>query len=440
MNSSRAAAKSCPCARKRNRTGSEVNYLKMDMVLLTCVLALVGFGIVIIYSSSAAYAVLHGLPDSFYLVNHIKKVVIGFVALLIGLTVNYKVWEKLARPLIFLVLALLVFLISSSLVGSVNGARRWISIASFGLQPSELAKVALIFFLARYLSEKENLLTDFRRGFLPSLVMSSITFFLILKQPNYSTAATVLIISVAMTYAGGCRLRHLLSLALLGLPALGALMISSPYRLKRVLAFLNPEENPASSYQSLQALISLGNGGMLGTGLGTSTQKLGYLPMPFTDTIFSILGEELGFAGTLACLTLFAVLVWRGIRIAYAAPDRFGSLAAFGITMSVAANVFMHVGVCARFFPTTGQPLPFLSYGGTALCAALFCMGILLNISGHAGEWAPVKAGKAIRNTSAPAMRSPRRPVFTSMGTGWNVDVKPRPVAHRARGKGRGVF
>ncbi len=408
----------------------------MDMVLLTGVLALVGFGIVIIYSSSAAYAVAHGLPDSFYLVNHVKKVLIGFVALLIGLTVNYKVWEKLARPLILVALTLLVFLISSSLVGTVNGARRWISIASFGLQPSELAKVAIIFFLARFLSEKEGLLTDFRRGFLPSLVMSSLTFFLILKQPNYSTAATVLIIAVAMIYAGGCRLRHMLALALLGLPALGALMVSSPYRMKRVMAFLNPDENLTSSYQSLQALISLGNGGILGTGLGTSTQKLGYLPMPFTDTIFSILGEELGFAGTLVCLGLFALVTWRGIRIAYTAPDRFASLAAFGIIMSVAANVFMHVGVCARFFPTTGQPLPFVSYGGTALCTALFCMGVLLNISGHAAEWAPATARTSARKPSSPVVRSPRRPAFSGMGSGWNSDVKPRPVAHRARKKG----
>src|SRR5690606_33823788 len=159
--------------------------------------------------------------------------------------------------------------------------------------------------------------------------------------------------------------------------------------LKRVMGFFRPDDNPASSYQSLQALISLGNGGLFGTGLGTSTQKLGYLPMPFTDTIFSILGEELGLIGTLACLSLFALVVWRGLRISFHCPDRFGSLAALGIVVALSVNVIMHVGVCAKFFPTTGQPLPFVSYGGTSLVAGLFAMGVLLNISGQTLESIP---------------------------------------------------
>ena len=361
----------------------------MDIVLLLGIFALVGMGIVLIYSSSAAYAEARGLAESFYLVNHIKKVIIGFVAFLIGLSVPYRAWERAARPLIVLALGLLFFVIGSSMVGSVNGARRWITFASFGLQPSELAKVALVFFLARFLAEKAEVMGSFRSGFLASLVVSGITFMLILKQPNYSTAATVMAITVAMVFAGGCRIRHLLTLGLVTVPALGALMISSPYRLKRVLAFVHPDDNPASSYQSLQALVSLGNGGLFGTGLGTSTQKLGYLPMPFTDTIFSILGEELGLMGTALCLCLFALVIWRGLRTAYNCPDRFGSLASLGIVVSLAVNVIMHVGVCAKFFPTTGQPLPFLSYGGTSLCACLFSMGVLLNISGHSLQAIP---------------------------------------------------
>ena len=205
----------------------------------------------------------------------------------------------------------------------------------------------------------------------------------------------------------------------MGLPALGALMVSSSYRLKRVMAFLHPDDNPASSYQSLQALVSLGNGGIFGTGLGTSTQKLGYLPMPFTDTVFSILGEELGLMGTGLCLLLFAVVIWRGLRIAFLCPDRFGSLAALGITVSLAVNVIMHVGVCAKFFPTTGQPLPFLSYGGTSLVVGLFAMGVLLGISGHSLETMPeswranpkkwaLLAGAAAKSEGPPGFR--RRP------------------------------
>jgi cell division protein FtsW len=364
-----------------------MKHLRIDIFLLLGVLALVGFGIVIIYSSSAAFAQSRGLPDSFYLVNHIKKVIIGFVAFLIGLSVPYKTWEKVARPVMLLALALLGLVVTMGL--AAHGARRWIQIASFGLQPSELAKVAMVFFLARLLTEKAEIMGTFRKGFVASLLVSGATFLLILRQPNYSTAATVLAISVAMVFAGGCKVSHLMSVGLVAVPALGALMVSSPYRLKRVMAFLHPEDNPASSYQSLQALISLGNGGLFGTGLGTSTQKLGYLPMPFTDTIFSILGEELGLMGTVLCLALFALVIWRGLRVSFYCPDRFGSLAALGIVVSLSVNVIMHVGVCAKFFPTTGQPLPFVSYGGTSLCAGLFAMGVLLNISGHSLESIP---------------------------------------------------
>lgn len=361
--------------------------LRIDIVLLLGVLALVGFGIVIIYSSSAAFAQARGFPDSFYLVNHIKKVIIGFAAFLIGLSVPYKTWEKAARPVMFLALGLLLIVVTMGM--SAHGARRWISFASFGLQPSELAKVAMVFFLARLLTDKAEMMGSFWKGFVASLAISLVTFLLILKQPNYSTAATVLAISVAMVFAAGCRIRHLIMVGSFAIPALGVLMVSSPYRMKRVMAFIHPEGNLASSYQSLQALISLGNGGILGTGLGTSTQKLGYLPMPFTDTIFSILGEELGLIGTSLCLALFALVIWRGLRVSFYCPDRFGSLAALGIVVSLAVNVIMHVGVCAKFFPTTGQPLPFVSYGGTSLCACLFSMGVLLNISGHSLESIP---------------------------------------------------
>lgn len=361
--------------------------LKIDMILLLGVLALVGIGIVIIYSSSAAYAQSRGFSESYFLVNHVKKVIIGFVAFLIGMSVPYKNWEKVARPIMFLALGLLVFVVLMGV--SAHGARRWISFASFGLQPSELAKVAMVFFLARLLTEKVDLMDNFWKGFVASLIISIITFLLILKQPNYSTAATVLAISVAMVFVSGCRIKHLLLVGAFALPALGGLMVSSPYRMKRVMAFIHPEGNIASSYQSLQALISLGNGGIFGTGLGTSTQKLGYLPMPFTDTIFSILGEELGLMGTVLCLSLFALVIWRGLRVSFHCPDRFGSLAALGIVVSLAVNVIMHVGVCAKFFPTTGQPLPFVSYGGTSLCACLFSMGVLLNISGHSLEFIP---------------------------------------------------
>lgn len=354
---------------------------RFDLALCLGVLLLVGVGVVLIYSSSGAYAQSKGLPNSFYLVHHIEKVMLGFVALLVGLIVPYKTWEKWALPLAMGALMLLVILAVMG-GGRVHGARRWIQFAGMGLQPSELAKLGLVFYLAKRLVEKSKDIHLFRKGLLASLPLALIGFLLILMQPNYSSAATVFCITVALVFAAGCRTTHLLILGGVALPAMAGLMISSPYRMQRVMAFLNPSANPVSSYQSLQSLISLGHGGISGTGLGGGTQKLGYLPMPFTDTVFATLGEELGFLGTMTVLLLFALVIWRGMRVAYRCSDDFGKLVATGLTVAMAVNVFMHVGVCVKLFPTTGQTLPFISYGGTSLIACLFGMGVLLNISG----------------------------------------------------------
>jgi len=355
--------------------------LRFDLPLCLGVLALVGIGVVLIYSSSGAYAEARGLPGSFYLAQHLKKVIIGFLAFLIGLTVPYKNWEKWAKPIVIGALLLLLFVVVSG-AGRVHGARRWIQFASFGLQPSELAKIALVLYLAQRLTKKAGEIHLFKNGLLASLPLAAIGFLLILMQPNYSSAATVFCITLAMVFAAGCRTSHLVLSGIVALPAMVGLMFSSAYRRQRVMAFLHPTDNLASSYQSFQSLISLGHGGILGTGLGSGTQKLGYLPMPFTDTVLATLGEELGFLGTMTVLALFALVVWRGLRVAYRCSDSFGSLVATGLTVAVAVNVFMHVGVCIKMFPTTGQTLPFISYGGTSLIACLFGMGILLNISG----------------------------------------------------------
>ncbi len=361
-------------------------HLHFDGFFLMSVFFLLGLGIVIIYSSSGAYALTRNLPDTFFLFSHLKKVVIALVLFGIGFAVDYHIWKKLALPLTVLVLGLLIFLITSSSISGVNGAKRWISIASFGLQPSELAKIASVFFLAKFLEDKFEFMHEFKKGLLASLVVVGLLFALVVLQPDYSSALIILLAAITMVFAGGAKLSHMLALGSLGIPFLGFLMVSSPYRMQRVMAFVNPGENTASSYQSLQSLISLGNGGLTGTGLGTSTQKLGYPPMPFTDTIFAILGEELGFIGSGLCLMVFGVLVWRGLKISYRCADRFGSLASLGIIVSISITVLMHVGVCAAFFPTTGQPLPFVSYGGTALVTMMFFCGVVLNISMHPGK------------------------------------------------------
>lgn len=381
--------------------------LRFDALLGFGVLILVGMGLVLIYSSSGAYAEARHFQPSHYLTQHLQKVLIGFLAFLIGLITPYKIWEKFARPLVVVSLFLLVLLVGTGMAGRVHGARRWIQFVGFGLQPSELAKIALVFYLAKRLTEKQADLHLFRKGLLSALPLAAIGFLLILMQPNYSSAATVLCITVAMVFVAGCRTSHLMSLGLVAMPAMLGLMFTSAYRMKRVMAFLHPEDHASSSYQSLQALISLGHGGLMGTGLGSSTQKLGFLPMPFTDTVFAILGEEWGFIGTTVVMVLFGIVVWRGMRVAYRCSDRFGSLVATGITVAVAVNVFMHVGVCVKLFPTTGQPLPFISYGGTSLIASLFGIGVLLNISGSISLTSPAEP-KVARTTVWGNIRGPR--------------------------------
>jgi cell division protein FtsW len=355
--------------------------IRIDGLLLMAVMLLVGIGIVVIYSSSGPFAEARGWSPSLFLFSHVKKVVLGFAFLFAGAAIDHKYWMRYSRVLFIGSFLMLLFLLFSGNSITVHGAKRWISIGGFEFQPSEMVKISLMFLLASKLSEARDKIQNMKDGFIRPMTLVVVVFGIILAQPNYSTATSIMIISVIMLYAAGTQVKHLLLLGAAGLPAVGFLAISSPYRMKRVLALLSPDDNAASSYQQLQSLISLGNGGFFGTGLGQGTQKLGYLPMPFTDTIYAILGEELGFAGTFIVLALFGVIMWRGLVIAREANSRFGMLLAVALTTAMGINVFMHVGVCTRMLPATGQPLPLVSFGGTSLAMNLFAMGVLLNLS-----------------------------------------------------------
>jgi cell division protein FtsW len=358
--------------------------IRFDVPLFLGVLALAGFGMVLIYSSSAPYAESRGLPDSFFLAQHFKKVLIGLIALFIGMLVPYRFWQKWALPLVILCVAMLAAIFITG-ADRIHGARRWFTIASFGLQPSEVAKLALIFYLAARLTARAAEMHSFRRGLLGSTWIVLVAFVLIVLQPNYSTALLVLLITSVMVFAGGARIAHLVMLCAVAVPALLLVMLSQPYRMQRIVAFLDPESNPASAYQRAQAMVSLGNGGLLGTGLGNGTQKLGYLPMPFTDFAYAIMGEEMGMLfGTMPVLLLFGLVIWRGLVIARGCNDRFGGLLATGLTVSLAFSAILHMAVNTGLIPVTGQPLPFVSYGGTSLVAQMLGMGVLLNISGAA--------------------------------------------------------
>lgn len=351
----------------------------IDKIMLIAVLMLLVIGLVVIYSTSGPFAEAKGLENTYFLFKHLKMLVVGLCVVVLFLSIDYKYWYKLSR--IGFLLSIIVLIIVLIMGKSAHGAVRWIQIGSSQFQPSEFAKIAVIMFFATKLSELKEKITEFKYGLVLPMVYMGIIFILIILQPNYSTASSLLLVTIFMMFIAGTRVKHLSFLALLGIPAMGALALFSPYRLKRIMALFSPDENVNSSYQQLQSLISLGKGGMFGTGLGESTQKLGFLPMPFTDTIYAILGEELGFLGTSLVLVLFGVVIWRGIVAAYRSETKFGALLAMGLTSSLAINVFMHVGVCIRALPATGQPLPLISFGGTNLLASMAIIGILLNIS-----------------------------------------------------------
>ncbi|HSQ41514.1 MAG TPA: putative lipid II flippase FtsW [Fibrobacteraceae bacterium] len=352
---------------------------RVDPLLLLAVLLLVGLGTVVIFSGSQPLAIAQGRPANYFVVKHLMVVGGGGLLLLFALALDYSWWNRCARILFLICIVMMVSVLLTGL--SAHGAKRWLSIGGAGFQPSEFMKLGLIFLLATKLAEAGPNIRDFRVGFLRPLLLVGVVAGLIMLQPNFSMATLLVMVSLIMMYSAGTQIKHLLLLGVAGLPLAVIMMMGASYRQGRLQAFLNPEAHSKAAYQQLQSLISLGNGGIFGTGLGQGTQKLGYLPMPFTDTIYAILGEEMGLIGTTLVLGLFLVVLWRGLVIAREANSRFGRHVAVALTAVLGLNAFLHIGVCTRLIPATGQPLPLVSYGGSNLWITLFSIGVLLNIS-----------------------------------------------------------
>jgi cell division protein FtsW len=358
----------------------------IDLGLLGVILALLGLGVVMVYSASTGEASRLGVSSTYFLVQHLKKMVIGMAAFLVGMAISPEGWRKAARPFFFFSVFLMLLMLLTPLGIAENGATRWMSLKGFRFQPSELMRIGFVLFLALKLEEVGEELQDYRRSLLPALALTGVAAGLVLAQPNMSMALIIVATALGMLHGAGLRMKQLFATGAAVIPLAGVGIILEPYRMKRVLSFLSPDETSPAAHQSLHAMLGLGHGGLWGTGLGRSTEKLGYLPMANTDTIFAILGEELGFLGTAAVLILFGILLYKGIAIAMSRTDLFQSLVALGITLGVAANLFIHIGVCTRFGPTTGQPLPLVSYGGTNLILTLLALGILVGLSGRPGH------------------------------------------------------
>ena len=309
---------------------------------------------------------------------------VGVVAMFFLMKIDYWVWRTYSKVILLVCFVLLILVLIPG-VGIVRGgARSWIGIGAFSIQPSEFMKFAMIIFLAKFLAERQKLITSFKQGLLPALSFVFLAFGMIMLQPDLGTGTVMVGTCIIMIFISGARIFHFAMFGLLGAAGFVGLIASAPYRMKRITSYLDPWSDPlGSGFQIIQSLLAIGPGGLFGLGLGQSRQKFLYLPEPQTDFIFAILSEELGFIGGSFVLLLFSLLLWRGIRIALGAPDLYGTFLAVGIVAMIAIQVMINVGVVTGLMPVTGITLPFLSYGGSSLTLMLMAVGVLLNISRH---------------------------------------------------------
>lgn len=358
---------------------------RIDYLLLASVIALLAIGTVVVFSASASVSFKQFGNPYYYVEHQLVWAVIGVIAMIAATRIDYWKYNKLIFPGYVLSVLLLVAVLIPHVGIDINGARRWLGVGSLQIQPSELAKLAMIFLFARLFSLHRQDLEDFWRGVVPHILLASIVFVLILAEPDLGTTIVTAGTFFVMLFVSGVKKRHLAELTGAAVPILAWAMIAEPYRRQRLLAFMDPWKHPlGEGFHTIQALLALGSGGVLGVGLGYSRQALGYLPESFTDFIFAILGEELGLLGTLTVVLLFLIVAWRGYRIAMRAPDMFSSMLATGLTTMIAIQAAINMGVVTATLPVTGITLPFISYGGSSLVLSMAGVGVLLNISKHA--------------------------------------------------------
>lgn len=353
----------------------------MDFSLFIAIAIISAFGLVMVFSSSYYYAQDKGLDNGFYyLKNQAMWLAIGMVCMIALSHFDYRNWDKMR---VIALVGVIVLMLAVVLFGvERNGATRWLEIGPLSFQPSELAKFVLIVYMASFMARRPHLMSSFSQGLMPMLIIIGVMCGILLLQKNMSMMVIVLMTGVVMLYLGGAQIKHLLLLAAVALPVLVVAVMSEEYRISRVLMFVDPwHSNQKGAYQLIQSLLALGSGGLFGKGLNFSMQKLLFLPYGESDFIFSIIGEELGFVGCVLVISIYAFIVYRGIRIAMRCRDRFGSLLAAGITAVLAIQTAVNIAVATSSVPPTGQTLPFISAGGTSLLIFLCATGILLNIS-----------------------------------------------------------
>jgi cell division protein FtsW len=354
----------------------------VDTTVLLLAVALTCIGVVMVYSSSAIMAADRFHDGFYFLKRQLVYALIGFALMAAATYFNYQNWRKLAVITLAGSIVLLALLFVPGLGVRVGGALRWLKLPGFNLQPAELVKLGLVLYLAHSLTRKKEMVRSFAKGYLPYMIVLGVLLLLLLKQPDLGSAMIIAGVALSMLIVAGVRWFYILATLLAAMPALYFLIMNVEYRRRRIMAFLDPWDDPFDTgFQIIQSLVAFGKGGIFGQGLGIGQQKLFYLPEAHTDFIFSVIGEELGLIGVVIVAALFLLLVLCGIRIALQCQDPFGRNLAFGISLLLGLEAFVNLAVCMGLLPTKGLALPFISYGGTSLVVCLIAVGILLNIS-----------------------------------------------------------
>ncbi|NLL44860.1 MAG: stage V sporulation protein E [Mollicutes bacterium] len=354
----------------------------VDILLLITIIIISLFGLVMILSSSMIWAEYKFNDPYRYFKFQGLFLIMGLILMMIVSKIDYHLYYEKANLILFTCLILLVLVLIPGIGTVRNGSRSWFGIGSFGIQPSEFTKLGLIIFTSKYLTKNNKIIKNFKKGILPILLLTLFIFGLIMLQPDFGTGTVIVMTIVGLLFVGRVDYRFFFRIGLIGIIGVVGLIISAPYRMERILSFLNPWKDPlGSGFQIIQSLYAIGPGGLLGFGFGNSRQKHFYLPEPQTDFIFSIISEEFGFLGVIIVSTLFLTIIIKGFKIARHCQDLFGKYLAFGITFGLAFQSILNLMVVVGLVPVTGITLPFLSYGGSSLMITLIGMGIVLNIS-----------------------------------------------------------
>lgn len=385
-------------AKQNDGTAGRPDYA---LLVLTAVLAITG--LITVYSASFVIGLAEYGDPNYFILRQVAWAILGAILLVVAMQVDYRILRSLAVPIMAVTILMLLSVLAIGTEG--GGARRWLGAGAYTVQPAEFAKLAVIIYLAAWLAAKGRNIRSTEHGLLPFVFIIGSVAVLIVLEPNLGTALVILLVTITMFWVAGATFLQMAALGTTGVACTAFLATAAGYRLDRLYSYIHAESDPLGrGFQTLQSLISLGNGGWTGLGLGTSRGKFFYIPESHTDGVFAVLGEEAGIIATSMVVLLFVILMVRGYHVARRAPDDFGTLVATGITTWICAQALLNIGGVTRVIPLTGVPLPFLSYGGSALASVMLAMGVLLNISRFDPE-----ASRYLERMRAPARRVVRR-------------------------------